>query len=176
MVKDERFDRFFKDILKHEGGYVNDPDDAGGETKYGISKRSYPSLDIAKLTKEEAKVIYYYDYWLKARADVIAQVSFQVATKYCDVAIHCGIRKAFELLKKAMEDLGASVRDGVDVYFIVQLQHICLDPQQKATLVANIIKHQKHYYHSLVAKKPSQAKFLKGWLKRAEYRGVEEWG
>ena len=48
------FDHAVKEILRHEGGYVDDPVDRGGETKYGISKRSYPDLDIANLTLEQA--------------------------------------------------------------------------------------------------------------------------
>ena len=44
------FDIAFKITIGHEGGYVNDPDDPGGETNYGISKRSYPDTDIASLT------------------------------------------------------------------------------------------------------------------------------
>ena len=45
-------------VITNEGGYVNDPDDPGGETKYGISKRSYPALDIKNLTVEQATAIY----------------------------------------------------------------------------------------------------------------------
>src|SRR5690606_28008981 len=58
-VTDERFRRAVEVVLKHEGGYVNNPSDPGGETKYGISKRSYPELDIANLTQEDAIAIYY---------------------------------------------------------------------------------------------------------------------
>ena len=61
----------FKDavkiILKHEGGYVNDPVDPGGETNMGISKRAYPYLNIKELTKKDAEDIYFKDYWLKAK-------------------------------------------------------------------------------------------------------------
>ena len=49
------FDKYFEELIGHEGGYVNDPDDRGGETKYGISKLSYPSLDIKNLTIERQK-------------------------------------------------------------------------------------------------------------------------
>ena len=52
------FDKALKFVLKWEGGYSNDPNDPGGETKYGISKRSYPELDISKLTLEQAKDIF----------------------------------------------------------------------------------------------------------------------
>jgi hypothetical protein len=57
------FEEIIEIVLEHEGGYVNDPDDAGGETKYGIAKRWYPDVDIKNLTKEQAKKIYHTDYW-----------------------------------------------------------------------------------------------------------------
>lgn len=58
-----RFDKCVEFVLASEGGYVNDKYDAGGETKFGISKRAYPDLDIINLTIEQAKDIYYKDYW-----------------------------------------------------------------------------------------------------------------
>ena len=56
------FDHAFERLIGHEGGYVNDPKDRGGETKYGISKRSYPGEDIAGMTLGRAKEIYLRDY------------------------------------------------------------------------------------------------------------------
>lgn len=50
-------------VLAFEGGLVNDPADPGGITKFGISQRAYPTLDIANLTLEDASVIYQRDYW-----------------------------------------------------------------------------------------------------------------
>ena len=46
------FDEIIEVVLHHEGGYVNDPDDPGGETNFGIAKRSHPDVDIANLTKD----------------------------------------------------------------------------------------------------------------------------
>lgn len=57
------FDMAFDRLLGHEGGYSNDPKDNGGETNWGISKRSYPSVDIKKLTRDGAKAIYLRDFW-----------------------------------------------------------------------------------------------------------------
>ena len=57
------FDLAIPVVLENEGGYVNDPADPGGETKYGISKRSYPALDIKNLTVEQATAIYLRDFW-----------------------------------------------------------------------------------------------------------------
>lgn len=47
-----------------DGGYTHDPDDPGGETKWGVSKRSYPDVDIRALTREQAVTLYFRDYWL----------------------------------------------------------------------------------------------------------------
>lgn len=57
------FERAFASLMVSEGGYVNDPNDPGGETKYGISKKAYPELDIASLTAAQAREIYRRDYW-----------------------------------------------------------------------------------------------------------------
>lgn len=48
------------------GGYTNDPHDPGGETKWGISKRAHPNLDIANLTYDEAAMVYFNKYWSPA--------------------------------------------------------------------------------------------------------------
>lgn len=57
------FDDAFLIVIGEEGGYSNDPTDPGGETKYGISHRAYPSIDIKNLTLDQAKAIYHSDYW-----------------------------------------------------------------------------------------------------------------
>lgn len=57
------FDSAFSIIIGIEKGYVNDPKDPGGETKYGISKRRYPGEDIPNLTLDRAKFLYQRDYW-----------------------------------------------------------------------------------------------------------------
>lgn len=65
------FTRSLQFTSKWEGGYVNHPNDPGGETKYGISKRAYPHLDIKNLTREDANALYYKDYWLAAGCDTL---------------------------------------------------------------------------------------------------------
>ena len=50
-----KFDEIIEVVLHHEGGYVNDPKDPGGETNFGIAKRSHPDVDIKNLTKDGAK-------------------------------------------------------------------------------------------------------------------------
>jgi lysozyme family protein len=58
-------------LMVHEGGYANNKADADGETKYGISKRSYPHMDIKNLTRDKARQIYFCDFGLKGKYEQI---------------------------------------------------------------------------------------------------------
>lgn len=60
------FDKIIQFTLRWEGGQkiTNDPDDPGKTTRFGISQRAHPEVDIENLTEEEAKDIYYNQYWL----------------------------------------------------------------------------------------------------------------
>lgn len=95
------------DALFHwEGGYVDDPNDPGGKTKYGISKRAYPDVDIFKLTKKKAGEIYYNDYWEPCGCeDLPAGMDLLVF----DTAVNCGTGTAVKMLQ---ESVGSTV-DGV---------------------------------------------------------------
>lgn len=84
------FDTAVAFVLKHEGGYVNDPKDPGGETKYGISKRAYPGLDIKALTEDGAKAIYRRDYWDKSGAPDMGNL----ALLHFDTAVNIGVGAA----------------------------------------------------------------------------------
>lgn len=99
-MKDAKFRFAVEKTLAHEGGYVNDPADPGGETNFGISKRSYPDLDIESLTRFEAMQIYKKDYWDPNRYDGIDDK--HVAAKGFDLAVVMGPRKANRILQIAM--------------------------------------------------------------------------
>lgn len=93
------FDVAIERILSHEGGYVNHPSDPGGETKWGISKRSYPNLNIKELTREQAKEIYKRDFWDKINGDALYDgVAFQAL----DFAVNSGIGTAIRYLQRAL--------------------------------------------------------------------------
>src|SRR5688500_5755337 len=93
------FDIAFDRLMGHEGGYVNDPADPGGETQWGISKRSYPHLNIKTLTREQAKAIYLTDFWDRIRGDSLCDgVAFQVF----DCAVNSGIGTAVRYLQRAV--------------------------------------------------------------------------
>jgi len=92
---------FFKTI-EHEAGYVNDPDDPGGETKFGISKRSYPEIDIKNLGRKKARPIYLRDFWRKPRFNELATIAPDLAIKCFDLAVNCGTRTAIKMLQRAI--------------------------------------------------------------------------
>ena len=92
------FDQAFELLIEHEGGYVNHPNDPGGETKFGISKRAYPNEDIRGMTLERAKQIYRRDYWDKVRAD---ELPLEVRFDVFDVAVNSGVRTAVRMLQRA---------------------------------------------------------------------------
>ena len=91
------FERAFDELMKNEGGYVDHPDDPGGETNWGISKRSYPKVDIKNLTKEQAQLIYYRDFWVK----IDYFLSYAIAFEAFDAAVNHGIRRSIKLLQEA---------------------------------------------------------------------------
>jgi len=90
-----RFLEFIPFIFKWEGGYDNDPDDPGGETKFGIDKRSHPDVDIRNLTREGATAIYWRDYWVKYGCEWLAGPLGEVFFNAC---VNCGASRARALL------------------------------------------------------------------------------
>ncbi len=81
------FDAAFNIVVGVEGGYVENPSDPGGATKYGISKRQYPFLDIENLTLEQAKAVYLRDYWHACKCD---EMPWDMALAMFDCAVNQG--------------------------------------------------------------------------------------
>lgn len=94
-----QFDKLIDRVLSHEGGYSNDPQDPGGETQWGISKRAHPDVNIKALTRAQAIDIYRADYWDKIKGDQLpAGVAFQVL----DAAVNHGARVASRWLQTSI--------------------------------------------------------------------------
>jgi lysozyme family protein len=93
------FDQAIKFVLRFEGGYANDPDDPGGETNFGLSKKTYPNLDIKALTEEAAKLFYRNDYWVKMRCDELPK---DLRLMVFDCAVNQGISRATRMLQGAV--------------------------------------------------------------------------
>lgn len=92
------FDVAIERVLTEEGGYVNNPRDPGGETKWGISKRMYPNVDIANLTRDDAKEIYRRDFWVPIGVGLDDAHKFMVL----DAAVNHGIGNAVRMMQRAV--------------------------------------------------------------------------
>jgi lysozyme family protein len=94
------FDQAFQRLIGNEGGYVADSRDPGGETNFGITKRTYPREDIAGMTLDRAKAIYRRDFWGPAGCDAWPDaIKFEVF----DLAVNSGCRTAVRLVQRAVD-------------------------------------------------------------------------
>lgn len=92
------FENSFLALIGNEGGYVCNPSDPGGETRYGISKRAYPMEDIANMTLDRAKLIYLRDYWGPAGCDAVPDA---IKFDLFDTAVNSGVKTAIKMLQSA---------------------------------------------------------------------------
>ena len=151
------FEDIIEEVLKHEGGYVNDPDDAGGETNFGIAKKFNPDVDIKNLTKEGAKKIYYDKYWVPSKA---AQVPSRLKHIYFDMVVNFGQRGAVKVLQQAAVNANAPIKvDGmIGPNTLGSLKKVEPDRVRAFRVLR---------FANLVIKKPTQEKFWFGWFRRA---------
>jgi len=142
-------------VLNAEGGYVNNPNDLGGETSFGISKRWYPHLDIFNLTLTKAVEIYYQDYWLKNKCHLLPP---SIATMVFDTSVNQGGSFA----RKTLQMLVGVKQDG----FIGRKTIAATSLTSANLLLIDYTKCRAQRYSELVKKSPSQIMFLSGWLNR----------
>ena len=163
----EKFEKAFNYAMSNEGGYVFDKNDPGGATKYGISQKAYPTLNIKTLTVEEAKKIYYCDYWLRGKIDKIKDEI--VATQLFDFAVNLGIRGATIVLQRALRSGGILVaEDGLCGPVTISGANFL----KGEILLAALKSEAAGYYRLIAAQNPKQQKFLSGWLNRA-YKKIQ---
>jgi lysozyme family protein len=154
------FDEIIDDVLKSEGGskVTKDPSDPGGTTKYGISQRAYPDLDIENLSEKDAKEIYYNDYWIPSKA---SQVPAQIREIYFDMVVNFGRRGAVKVLQQACN--GKNSYDiAVDGGIGPATLGACKNLEPERLRAYRVLK-----FANIVIKKPSQEKYWFGWFRRA---------
>ena len=151
------FKEIIEKVLEHEGGYVNDPKDLGGETKYGITKRFYPDVDIKNLTIEQAVEIYKKDYWDKNKVESLPQNLWHI---YFDMCVNMGKRTAVKVLQRAAVNKGRDIEvdGGLGPMTIGALKGVELD---------RVRAFRVKYYVDLITARPEQEKFYLGWFRRA---------
>ncbi|HEU5137493.1 MAG TPA: glycosyl hydrolase 108 family protein [Steroidobacteraceae bacterium] len=167
-------ERFFPHLLRFEGGFVNDPADPGGATNKGITIATFqryapavlgvaPSLDnLRALSDAQAFSIYKVGYWDPLHADEI--VDQPLAEIVFDFHVNAGAT-AVRVLQGALNDSGVKPQLPVDgVVGPGTLQ--ALQGTDPVGLYRTYKQRRIEYYQDLVARRPSLAKFLNGWLKR----------
>ena len=93
------FDNALTNVLRHEGGLVDDPRDPGGLTNCGISQRAYPDQDIRNLTAADIAEIYRTGYWLPIKGDKMPE---SIAIALFDTAVNMGVDKAVRIFQQSM--------------------------------------------------------------------------
>jgi lysozyme family protein len=158
------FDGAFSHLMQSEGGYSNDPTDAGGETNLGVTKKAWAAYlgrpikdgEMAALTPPVVKPFYKSEYWDKIRGD---ELPYGLDYLAFDFAVNAGVRQASLFLQRGV---GAKA-DGV-----IGKETLSRIAQANARLLILGFTNQKElFYRDIVQRLPSQEKFLKGWLVRA---------
>lgn len=155
----------FEFLMKHEDpgltGKVTH--DSGGTTRWGISQKAYPDLDIANMGLEDAGAIYRNDYFKPIRGyDYLSQ---DVANKLLDAAVNMGVHMASKLAQECANLCGQEVNDdGVIGTFTVSAIN-AINPILFLTKYRELLT---AHYRDIAAARPDEAQYLNGWLRRAE--------
>jgi len=153
---DAVFDAAVGFVLKEkiEGGYVNDPRDPGGETNFGISKRSYPKVNMANLTREGAIAIYRRDYWDGVGCDKLPPM---LGVALFDCAVNQGQGIAPKLMQRA---LGVTADGKIGPKTIAAAERA--DPHE--ALVQFLGWRLRRYAFT-----PNASTYMRGWSNRILY-------
>ena len=146
-------------VLKAEGGYVNDPDDPGGETKFGISKRSFPNEDIKNLTRDRAVELYLKHYWTPSKAERLPD---KLRHQYFDMVVNMGQSRATKILQQACNSKNGKGKQ-ISVDGRIGPKTIAAT---KNLEVERLKGFRTFYYAELCVKRNTLLKYYYGWYRR----------
>lgn len=155
--QEARFQAFTDEVIRIEGGYVNDPDDPGGETKYGITKRLAVSLGYTKrmidMTKDEAKELYRLSFWNGSLAsNIMSNAAFNIYL----LSIHSGNKQAILILQRAV---------GVKDDGIAGAETMNAISKVSETLLIEALCYRTLDFYVLISEK-TRYKYIRGWRNR----------
>ena len=155
MTNDKEYQRALKEYaIPNEGGYVNDPQDPGGETKFGIAKRYHPNEDILNLTRERANAFLYKEIW---NCNGINTLPPEIKGFVFDHGIRTSPQNAIETTHRAL---------GIDpVGDIIGKTTL---GKLKETDYNEFLRKYKELVHEQDKKRSGYGKFGKGWDNRTE--------
>ena len=144
-------------IIAREGGdkVTNDPLDPGGLTKFGISQRAYPDLDIANLTYEQAKDIYIRDYFMRPG---FYKLPAELQEMVTDFGVHSGQGTAIKYLQKVV---GVQQDGSIGPATIEAIQSV-----KPIDILRAITRERVLFLSKQVVNKPAKLRYLVGWLTR----------
>ncbi len=159
------FEEALQATLKHEGGFIDDPLDAGGATNFGISLRFFTTLhdkataaDIKNLTVADASDIYRKHFWENNKYNLIACQA--IANKVFDLSVNMGSLNANKCIQRSVRAASGRILliDG-----IIGTQSLyAINMSQAALLLVALRAEAASYYRGL-----NNSIFEKGWLNRA---------
>lgn len=147
-------------IIPNEGWYINDENDSGGETNMGISKNTYKSEDIGKLTRERANAIYYKNYY---KFNGLNKLPYPVKGFVVDFGVVSHPQKAIEAVHKILGNPANS-----DIIGPVTLEKFGnFTDEDYKTFLNDYKNYMIDYFNAVANANPKNKKYLKGWLNRA---------
>ena len=169
------FDRCIEIVLKAEGGYQCDHDDIGNYnsygdligTNFGISARLFPDVDIKRLTKEQAKIIYFNSYWQPMNLEGIKNAN--LVLHLFDHGVNAGKRNAIRMVQKIVEVKQDGICGAVTTKAINTFQQpiFVVDGYGMISTVFEHFKYARYkYYADLTIRRPVTKKYLRGWYNR----------
>lgn len=161
LVNDKEFNAILNNyIIPNEGGYVNDKNDRGGETNMGISKKTYESEDIGKLTRERANAIYYKNYY---KFNGLNKLPYPVKGFVVDFGVVSHPQEAIEAVHKILGNPANS-----DIIGPVTLEKFNnFTDEDYKTFLNDYKNYMIDYFNAVANANPKNKKYLKGWLNRA---------
>lgn len=163
-TSNEVFDQDFMDgkidtkVQRFKVGLVNHANDPGGLTKYGISQKAYPNVDIKSLKYEQAKQMFVKDYYDKAYC---YRLSFELACYVFDFAVNAGVSRAAHMIQHAL----VLQQDGVIGQKTLQAMSE-IKEEDHAKILARMMAYRKGFYAAIAIKNVNLKVFSLGWTKR----------
>lgn len=149
------FQQIFDRLIGHEGGYVNDPRDPGGETNWGVTKRTAMANgytgNMRTMTRQQAYEIYRRAFWLRYNCE---QMPDAVAYQFFDAAVNHGFGNASRMLQRAVGVLDDGI---IGKYSLEAINH---NPISDTLMVLN--GERLNFYTRL----KNFDRFGKGWVNR----------
>jgi len=168
--------RIINELIRVEGGYVNDPSDSGGETNFGITvavARQFGYVGAMRdMPRSIAFDIYSAKYWDAVKGDDLAKLSELVVEEVVDTSVNMGPGRAGKFLQRSLNVLnkqGSLYRDltvdGAIGSATVLALRAYLASRDEETLVKALNCLQGAYYITLVERREKDERFVYGWFK-----------